>query len=484
MSTAGPRRRPRSTRRSSSAEGTRYAPALKLASQIISASTLPRREVVVDLRLPEDRLGEPQRDRRFPEGTTITPVDVGGAAARGHRRHAGHDRPRQHRRPRPRHRGGAAHQHGRRGADRSARRCRSADATCRRSTVTVPARGAQQVRVHLDRRAERRDEGLGAHHARFAARRTTSAEFHDRARRGRAGARRRAGVAARRTRACSCAARWRSATGRRFRVEVKTDRRAHAARFRRALARGARRGRSARPAQSARGCAQCWSRRGWASCSCPATERTETWRAGVARDAAGDDRPVIDRTSSMRAARCRRSTTRSPVFELFNAPRSGDFSTARFYRYRALVADRRRDVLGALRRRVAGAGRAARWVREASSCGRRRSTRTGRTLPLQPVFLPFVHQLGKHAGRYADPRPSFVAGRGARSVATRRAHGAVHPVDAAADSASGAGAGVAVRRARARDGDGPESSRHAARTRVLRAARAVTRPSAAAGRSP
>ena len=31
-------------------------------------------------------------------------------------------------------------------------------------------------------------------------------------------------------------------------------------------------------------------------------------------------------------------------------------------------------------------------------------------LPLQPVFLPFVHQLGKYAGRYADPRPSFVAG--------------------------------------------------------------------------
>jgi hypothetical protein len=31
-------------------------------------------------------------------------------------------------------------------------------------------------------------------------------------------------------------------------------------------------------------------------------------------------------------------------------------------------------------------------------------------LPLQPVFLPFVHQLAKYAGRYADPRSSFVAG--------------------------------------------------------------------------
>ena len=31
-------------------------------------------------------------------------------------------------------------------------------------------------------------------------------------------------------------------------------------------------------------------------------------------------------------------------------------------------------------------------------------------LPLQPVFLPFVHQVGKYVGRYADSRSSFVAG--------------------------------------------------------------------------
>ncbi|HEY5060507.1 MAG TPA: hypothetical protein VII52_03175, partial [Gemmatimonadaceae bacterium] len=31
-------------------------------------------------------------------------------------------------------------------------------------------------------------------------------------------------------------------------------------------------------------------------------------------------------------------------------------------------------------------------------------------LPLQPVFLPFVHQLAKDVGRYTDPRPSFTAG--------------------------------------------------------------------------
>jgi len=31
-------------------------------------------------------------------------------------------------------------------------------------------------------------------------------------------------------------------------------------------------------------------------------------------------------------------------------------------------------------------------------------------LPLQPVFLPFMHQLAKYAGRYSDPRSSFTAG--------------------------------------------------------------------------
>jgi hypothetical protein len=31
-------------------------------------------------------------------------------------------------------------------------------------------------------------------------------------------------------------------------------------------------------------------------------------------------------------------------------------------------------------------------------------------LPLQPVFLPFMHQLARDVGRYADPRPWFTAG--------------------------------------------------------------------------
>lgn len=98
-----------------------------------------------------------------------------------------------------------------------------------------------------------------------------------------------------------------------------------------------------------------------------------------------------------------------PVFELFNAPRSGDFSTARFYRYRMLnpqsgsaVSARFDDGSPAMVEHAVGSGKIVMW---ASSFDMNWTN-----LPLQPVFLPFVHQLGKYVGRYADPRQAFVAG--------------------------------------------------------------------------
>ncbi|HEY4216140.1 MAG TPA: BatA and WFA domain-containing protein [Gemmatimonadaceae bacterium] len=99
----------------------------------------------------------------------------------------------------------------------------------------------------------------------------------------------------------------------------------------------------------------------------------------------------------------------NPIFELFNAPRSGDFSMARFYRYRALspvsgaaVPARFDDGSPALVEKADGAGKVLMWASTLDSYWT--------NLPLQPVFLPFVHQLGKDVGRYADPRPSFLAG--------------------------------------------------------------------------
>jgi hypothetical protein len=94
---------------------------------------------------------------------------------------------------------------------------------------------------------------------------------------------------------------------------------------------------------------------------------------------------------------------------LFNAPRSGDFSTARFFRYRALTAApgavvpaRFDDGSPAIVEKAVGSGKLVVWASTLD--------KSWTNLPLQPVFLPFVHQLGKHVGRYADPRPSFIAG--------------------------------------------------------------------------
>src|SRR5262245_23795028 len=61
-------------------EGTKYAPALKLASQIVAVSTLPQREVV--LISDFQKVGWANRNEiTFPQGTKITPVDLGGPIA-------------------------------------------------------------------------------------------------------------------------------------------------------------------------------------------------------------------------------------------------------------------------------------------------------------------------------------------------------------------------------------------------------------------
>ena len=98
-----------------------------------------------------------------------------------------------------------------------------------------------------------------------------------------------------------------------------------------------------------------------------------------------------------------------PVFEQFSAPRSGDFSTAHIFRYRQLVASGDSGVIAklddgspALVEKTVGGGKILMW---ASSLDEYWTD-----LPLQPVFLPFVHELAKYAGRYGDARSWFQAG--------------------------------------------------------------------------
>lgn len=89
-----------------------------------------------------------------------------------------------------------------------------------------------------------------------------------------------------------------------------------------------------------------------------------------------------------------------PVFELFSRPRSGDFSEARFMRYRSLGADRGTvlarfdDGSPALVEVSRGEGRLLFWTSSLDTLWN--------DLPLQPVFLPFVHRLVAHAATHTE----------------------------------------------------------------------------------
>jgi len=88
-----------------------------------------------------------------------------------------------------------------------------------------------------------------------------------------------------------------------------------------------------------------------------------------------------------------------PVFEPFREAGSGDFSAARFFRYRRIAADSADRVLArfddgspALVERRVGDGRVLVW---ASSLDR-----FWNDLALHPVFLPFTHRLARYAADY------------------------------------------------------------------------------------
>lgn len=114
-----------------------------------------------------------------------------------------------------------------------------------------------------------------------------------------------------------------------------------------------------------------------------------------------------------------------PVFDVFNAPHSGDFATARFLRYRRLAVrtdSATRGARGALPDSLTGPHVLARFDDGGVALAEQRvghgkvivwaSTLDNywSDLALQPVFLPFIHQLAKYGGRYSGARPWFTAG--------------------------------------------------------------------------
>ncbi len=99
-----------------------------------------------------------------------------------------------------------------------------------------------------------------------------------------------------------------------------------------------------------------------------------------------------------------------PAFEVFKAPRSGDFSAANVFRYKAItpaptdrVLARFDDGAAAIVERRIGAGRV---IAVATSLDD-----TWNNMPRKPVYLPMVHQLVRYLARYEPPAPWRTVGQ-------------------------------------------------------------------------
>jgi hypothetical protein len=99
-----------------------------------------------------------------------------------------------------------------------------------------------------------------------------------------------------------------------------------------------------------------------------------------------------------------------PVFEVFKAPRSGDFSAAHMFRYRTLepgandrVLARYDDGAVAAVERKAGLGRVIVWTSTLDD--------TATDIAVKPVFLPLVHQLVRYLARYEAASSWFTVGQ-------------------------------------------------------------------------
>jgi hypothetical protein len=117
---------------------------------------------------------------------------------------------------------------------------------------------------------------------------------------------------------------------------------------------------------------------------------------------------AVDRTSGS-PARLGALEYGHPVFEIFRAPRTGDFSAARFYGYRdvdpgpgAQVLARFDDGGAALIERKIGSGRVLVWTSTLDLYWN--------DLAVKPVFLPFVHRAARYLAGYREPEPWRVVG--------------------------------------------------------------------------
>jgi hypothetical protein len=99
-----------------------------------------------------------------------------------------------------------------------------------------------------------------------------------------------------------------------------------------------------------------------------------------------------------------------PVFEPFRAPRSGDFSSVPVYGYRSLTPAKNAQVLArfdagapAVAERRTGNGRVLIWGSTLDV--------SWSDLPQRPMFLPFVHRAVRHLAGYTEPQPWVTVGQ-------------------------------------------------------------------------
>lgn len=134
-----------------------------------------------------------------------------------------------------------------------------------------------------------------------------------------------------------------------------------------------------------------------------------TWPAGEADLLPGKIGSAVNRMSG-RSGSLGFLDYSHPVFEVFKAPRSGDFSAAHFFQYRALDAQPTDRVLArfddgapaAVERKV-GAGRVIAWTSTLDD--------TWTDVAVKPVFLPLVHQLVRYLARYEQPAAWMTVGQ-------------------------------------------------------------------------
>jgi hypothetical protein len=99
-----------------------------------------------------------------------------------------------------------------------------------------------------------------------------------------------------------------------------------------------------------------------------------------------------------------------PVFEVFKAPRSGDFSAAHVFRYRSLQTTPAERVLArfddgavAAAEKKFGAGRSIIWTSTLDD--------SWTDIGVKPIFLPLVHQLVRYLAQYEQPTSWFTVGQ-------------------------------------------------------------------------